>query len=131
MVSTTCVQSERMLVLFRVNQWAIKIKAVSFLHLTFPAPAESPPASKGAQARTPMSQTHWPELGKRPHPISGTSRQYERPVGERRWDLMASSGVEGGGEGRNERLHLISLPFEDESPQSRSPNHRDIEQRDD
>lgn len=59
-----------------------------------------------------MSPRRWPELGERPHPISSTTRQYQRPVGEKRWDWMASSGVEGGGERRqNERLNLISLPL--------------------
>lgn len=70
---------------------------------------QSRPALTGALARTLMSPRHWPELGERPHPISSTTRQYQRPVGEMRWDWMASSGIEGGGEGRqNERLNLIS-----------------------
>lgn len=70
---------------------------------------QSRPALARSLARTQMSRRRWPELGKRAHPISSTTRQYQRPVGKRRWDWMASSGVEGGVEWRqNDGWNLIS-----------------------
>lgn len=81
---------------------------------------QSQPALTGALARTLIFPRHWPVLGERPHPISGTTRQYQRPVGERRWDWMASSGEEGGRWGKTEwEVESHQLPFKDESPQSR------------
>lgn len=98
-----------------VNQWAVETADIfrglqlSHFYILHFLLLQSQPALTGSVARTLMSPRHWPELGERPRPISSATRQYQRPVGEGRWDWMASSGVEGGGEGRqNERLNLIS-----------------------
>ena len=98
-----------------VHQWAVvtadifrglQLSHVYILHFLL---LRCQPALTGAPARTLMSPRRWPELGERPRPISSSTRQYQRPVGERRWDWTACSGVEGGGEGRqDERLKLIS-----------------------
>lgn len=93
---------------------------LSHFHILHFLLLQSQPALTGALARILISPRCWPELGERPHPISSTTRQYQRPVGERRWDWMADSGIEGRRRRKTEwEVESHQLAFKDESPQSR------------
>jgi len=54
-----------------------------------------------------MSPRHWLEIGNISHPTCSTTRQYQKPVGKRTRDWMASYDVERGGEGRQNPISSL------------------------